>query len=612
MTRTRTGDPHDADPRTRLALLRQFYRDSHYSLFAAVLLVAWHVAYLRSTNTDTRWLPWVAYCASLIALRAAWRRSVLRSDDAELAATFTTWRRRAVAGAAATGLMWSAGLLMAFDAHDSVSQMYCATLACLTCVGSINVMAPQPRAFHALVLPVALTLAALFAVAGNLAGYGQALLVVIAALMATGLMRHHARLLNESLGLRHEREATLAQLEQAVAARTRFLAAASHDLRQPLHALGLLAAEARAALEGRSAARTAERIEEMVQALDALVDALMDISRIDANAITVTLGPIALGPLLERVVADFADQAELAGLRLRLRPTDAWVVSDALHLERIVRNLLSNALRYTREGGVLVGARARHGDGALKVTLEVWDTGCGIAEADCARVFDEFVQLRNPERQRALGLGLGLSIVQRLAQRLDHRVLVRSRPGHGSCFAVSMAAVADTQAVQARAEEAWNAGLPSLAGLVVWLVEDDPDVRIATARLLERWGCTVACSTDGDGLAGPPAPNCLVCDWRLPGARNGLEVIRALRATLATPLRALLISGEALPIEVQTEARDAGIDVARKPLPPARLRAWLASDGLPALAGDAPRATPFSPGRAPADRVLPAPPARGS
>lgn len=612
MARAGTGSLDDADPRTRLALLRQFYRDSHFSLFAAVLLVAWHVAYLRSTGTDTWWLPWVAYCAALITLRAAWRRAILRCDDAELAVTSPRWTRRAVAGAAATGLMWAAGMLMAFDARDSVSQMYCATLACLTCVGSINVMAPLPRAFHALVLPVALTLAALFAAAGNLAGYGQALLVLIAAMMATGLMRHHARLLNESLGLRHEREATLAQLEQAVAARTRFLAAASHDLRQPLHALGLLAAEARAELEGRSAARTAERIEEMVQALDALVDALMDISRIDSNAITVALGPVALGPLLERVVADFADQADLAGLRLRLRPTDAWVVSDGLHLERIVRNLLSNALRYTREGGVLVGARARHRDGVPEMTLEVWDTGCGIAEADRARVFDEFVQLGNPERQRALGLGLGLSIVQRLAQRLEHRVEVRSRPGRGSCFAVSMATITDAHAARSHAEQARSAGIPSLAGLVVWLVEDDPDVRTATARLLERWGCAVASSMDGDGLASPPAPSCLVCDWRLPGARNGLEVIRALRAALPTPLRALLISGEALPTEVHAEARDAGIDVARKPLTPARLRAWLASDGLPSPPGDARPTAPFSPGRAPADRVLPAPPARGS
>lgn len=585
MGRTKTETPGLEDPRTRLALLRQFYRDSLYSLVAAVLLVALHVAYVRSIAAVACWAPWVGYCVALLLLRAHWRRLCLRADDVSLGANNARWQRRAMFGAAGTGLMWAVALLMVFDPQDSVSQMYCATLACLTCVGSINVMAPLPRAFYALLLPVASTLAALFAAAGTMSGVFEAGLVFIAAFMATGLMQHHARLLQDSLALRHEHEATLAELEQAMLARSRFLAAASHDLRQPLHALGLLAAEARAELSGRSAERTAERIQEMVQALDALVDALMDISRIDSNAITLRIRPVALGPLLERLVSEFAEQAESQELQLRLRPTGAWVLSDELHLERIVRNLLSNALRYTSHGGVLLAARIRgHGD-AARVVLSIWDTGSGIAASDQARVFEEFVQLDNPGRSRTLGMGLGLAIVHRLAQRLDHPIALRSRVGRGSCFSISMAmASAAEQDEETARAVALGMALPSLAGLEVWLVEDDPDVLTATGRLLERWGCAVRTSADGSDLASEPAPHCLICDWRLPTGRNGLDVIRTLRAAAPGEIRALLISGEKVPAAILAEAQAEHIDVARKPLAPARLRAWLASDGLPSPA----------------------------
>lgn len=577
-----TVTPSPNDPRARLALLRQFYRDSHYSLVAAVLLIAGHVAYVRSTTAVAWWAPWVAYCAALLLLRTDWRRACLQADDVALAANAPQWERRAVLGAAATGVMWAVALLMAFDPQDSVSQMYCATVACLTCVGSINVMAPLPRAFHALLLPVALTLAALFAAAGTLLGIFEAALVLIAAFMATRLMQQHVRLLRESLTLRHEREGVLAQLEQAMLARSRFLAAASHDLRQPLHALGLLAADARAELVGRSAERTAERIEEMVQALDALVDALMDISRIDSSAITLRVRPVALGPLVERLASEFAEQAEAQGLQLRVRPTSAWVITDGLHLERILRNLLSNALRYTTRGGVLLAARMRGRGDRARVVLGVWDTGAGIAPSDQARVFDEFVQLDNPGRRRTHGMGLGLAIVQRLAQRLDHPVELRSRVGRGSCFSVALPlASAAAQADATARAGTFDVALPSLAGLDVWLVEDDPDVLAATTRLLERWGCSVRASADGSDLDAATAPHCVVCDWRLPAGRNGLDVIRRLRAGEPSGIRALLISGETMPAEVLAAADAERVDVARKPLAPARLRAWLASDGLP-------------------------------
>jgi len=561
--------PHPQDERTRRAMLLLFYAQSGVSLVAAALLVLLHVG----TQADRVALPvllgWAVAFAALIGVRARWKGQVAKLPET---VGPVPWERRAELGALATGVLWALALVMAFDRQLSATQMYAGMLACVTCVASINVMAPQPRAFVMLIAPVAATLIALFLSLGSWAGVYSALLVLNAVGLAMALTLRHTRLLRESHALRFEREALLAQAQAAREAQTRFLAAASHDLRQPVHALGLLAAQAAHELQGRRAAQTAEQLQAMAQALDGLVESLLDVSRLDSGALQPQWRSLPLQPLFERLSTEYAVLAEAKGLQWRLRPTTLWVRSDAQQLERLLRNLLSNALNHTAQGGVLLAARPRAG----RVQVAVWDTGPGIAPEHHERIFQEFVQLANPGRDRRRGHGLGLAIVARLARLLDHPVALRSRLGHGSCFAVSLPEDQPRLLTEPRTVPQ---GQP-LQGRCVALVEDDEAVREATVTLLRTWGCEVWAEAAVAPLlarlreAGA-RPQRLISDWRL-GEGDGLSAIAALREAFGGTLPALLISGETLPMSAKT-LQALRVQPARKPLPPAALRAWLSA-----------------------------------
>ncbi|MBI3369164.1 MAG: hybrid sensor histidine kinase/response regulator [Burkholderiales bacterium] len=596
MGRMEMPSPHADEPtdaRSRLAMLRAYYEYSRFSLVFAVLLIAMQVVYIADRAPRGLLVAWLLASALLLAMRWQWRVRFLAQTDEQATAELAAWRWRALAGAGGAGLMWAMALGMTFDPANVASQMFCATIAVLTCVGSINVMAPVPRAFQALLLPVAVTLALLFLSLAfgsngangegtNLTGLYLALLTLLAAVMANGLLQRHARLLLDSHAMRFEREAMLAQLEEANAAKSRFLAAASHDLRQPLHALGLLATQVREELHGRRAALTAERIETIVGSLDTLVDALMDISRLDSGQLEVHVATLPLSPIFDRLASEFAPLAEDRGLQWRLRPTPLWVRTDPVQLERMLRNLLGNALRYTESGGVLLAAQARQGGPGGQVRIGVWDSGIGIAPEHQQKVFDEFVQLHNPGRARGLGLGLGLSIVARLARLLGHRVSLRSRLGRGSCFSVELVGataedIASAMSITHIKDGQSALGGEPLAGLAVALVEDDDAVRESTLGLLQRWGCTVWAAPSAAGLQpGLGASERLICDWRL-AEGDGMQAIAVLRQRLGPDVPALLLSGETLPEAVLAQARQHDVTVARKPLPPAALRAWLGS-----------------------------------
>lgn len=351
--------PEPADARTRSAMLRLFYAQSGVSLVAAALLVVLLCGYERAHRSAWLLAGWAALFAALLLVRARWRQVVLRLDEAALAADATRWQRRAEIGAGLTGLLWSAALGMVFEVSDPSSQMFAAMLACITGVASINVMAPLPRAFLMLMLPLTLTLSSLFLALGSWSGLYDALLSLAGAALASSLMLRHARLLHESHAMRFEREALLAETQAAREAQTRFLAAASHDLRQPVHALGLLAAQAEAELQGRRAASTAGQLQSMAQALDGLIEALLDVSRLDSGAVVPHARALPLAALFDRLAPEFAVLADARGLQWRLWPTSLWVHSDEMQLERMLRNLLSNALNYTVQGGVLLAARDR-------------------------------------------------------------------------------------------------------------------------------------------------------------------------------------------------------------------------------------------------------------
>jgi signal transduction histidine kinase/CheY-like chemotaxis protein len=365
--------------------------------------------------------------------------------------------------------------------------------------------------------------------------------------------------------------------EKASRSKTGFLAAASHDLRQPLHALGLYMSALRQRTTDPAAREIVERMDNSVGALDSLLDSLLDISRIDAGALVPRPAAFDLAALLRRLGDEFAPDAAARGVRLSTRiggdgRARAW--SDPLLVERLLRNLVANAVKYTRRGGVLVTCRARHdAAGAALWRVEVWDTGPGIAPEEQERVFEEFYQAGNPERDRRAGLGLGLSIVRRLAQLLKLPLALHSVPGRGTRFVVVLPAT-DAQAQEpiVQAEPA------SLRGLCVAVIEDDPEVRSAMRALLSGWGCQVRDGADADELLrrdfGNAPPQALVADLRLRGGRDGIAEAERLRRVFGDALQVLLVSGDTAPERVRLMA-SSGLPWLAKPVAAARLRAWL-------------------------------------
>lgn len=360
--------------------------------------------------------------------------------------------------------------------------------------------------------------------------------------------------------------------ERATLAKSRFLAAASHDLRQPMHALGLFIAELAQHKHSAEVRRLVERIAASAGAIENLLDSLLDISRLDADVVRPNVRPFPLQPLLDRIATEERPGAQVRDLELRARPTDAWINSDPVLFERILGNLVSNAVRYTRKGRVLVACRRRGG----KLRIEVRDNGMGIPEEALESIFQEFVQLHNPERARDKGLGLGLPIVRRLTDLLGHRLSLRSAPGRGSVFAVEVPLVDPQPEDQSQGEDRAPG---DMGGLRVALVDDDPLARTSMESLLTSWGCDVVAAASHEALVDTlqredVAPRIIISDFRLAGVLNGVDVIRSVRALVGDEVPAMLISGDTGE-ETLRLAQQEGLPLLHKPVRPARLRAIL-------------------------------------
>jgi signal transduction histidine kinase/ActR/RegA family two-component response regulator len=364
-------------------------------------------------------------------------------------------------------------------------------------------------------------------------------------------------------------------LDHANQAQSRFLAAASHDLRQPVVAIGLLLGLARERAQSLDLRGLLDRAQQATRALEDLVRGLLDLSRLDDGPATRPHQAVPLQALFQAIAAHEQPAARAKGLHLRFRPTGLAVTSDPLLLEQILRNLVGNAIRYTEHGGVLVAARST----SAGVRLQVWDTGRGISAADQSRVFEAFVQLDNPGRDRSKGQGLGLAIVQRSTGRLAHPLSLRSVPGRGSCFTLLLPPATPVQATQASDTHA----VRPLQGRTVWLLDDDPAVRDALAERLSAWGAQVhrhasLAELDATLAANLPAPDWLLTDHRLP-AGDGTMAIARVRARWG-PVPALLITGDTAPA-VMAHLSAQALEVLHKPFRPEALLARLQRSAQP-------------------------------
>jgi PAS domain S-box-containing protein len=357
--------------------------------------------------------------------------------------------------------------------------------------------------------------------------------------------------------------------ERTSRARMRFLAAASHDLRQPLQALAMFSSALDhhvATPQGRTIVRS---MKTSLHGMEEMLDSLLDMSRLDAGAMRPEPQVFLINDILERLEAECRQQATAAGLHLIFVPSSAVVRSDPKLLSRIIGNLLSNAVRYTRQGRILVGCRHRRNS----VRVMVCDTGPGIPESQRLAIFGEFHQ--GDVSGRGAGMGLGLSIVQRFARLLGHRIEVRSVEGRGSTFSVEVPLAEEWQAPAAR--EAVEEDVREIAGAVVLVVDDNTDIRSALQIMLAAWGCdAVAVSTADEAFAALDGkrPDIILADLHLANSENGgVTAIAAIRHHVGADIPAFLLTADT---EAQPGRGGGGVAVLHKPLDPLDLRTALA------------------------------------
>ncbi|MDX1633281.1 MAG: NahK/ErcS family hybrid sensor histidine kinase/response regulator [Marinobacter sp.] len=392
---------------------------------------------------------------------------------------------------------------------------------------------------------------------------------------------------NANVGLRYqieEREKVERELVVAVNAakeanrsKDKYLAAASHDLMQPLNAARLLVSTLQDSKLPEYESRLIDRVHRALEGAEDLLADLLDISKLDQQAMQPDLSYVDVESLVAGLAEEFEPVARNAALMFRSRLTPATVRTDPRMLTRILRNLLSNAFRYTRSGGVLLAMRVR----SQQLRLEVWDTGIGIAEDKLEEIFTEFRQLLAPEAGGRTGVGLGLAIVERMARMLGCRVEVVSRPGSGSRFAITLP-LANAAPVSRPGAGLPAAGLAqgSLEGCRVLVIDNDEDITASMEALLSRWGCIVTTARDEAGALvicrQQGAPQAILADYHLDANRTGCEAIYALRRACNRDIPAAIITADrsdACRRELQTQY----MPVLNKPVKPNRLRALLSS-----------------------------------
>jgi len=388
-----------------------------------------------------------------------------------------------------------------------------------------------------------------FEIEAELPLLGRRILLLNAHEIDEGLAEHAKILLaiEDITERKHAAEALHAakrQAEQANLGKSRFLAAASHDLRQPLQTLSLLQGILAKKVADPEASKLVARLDETLGAMSGMLDTLLDINQLEAGIVRPSLGTFSVKDLLERLRTEFAYHAAARGLGWHVVPCRLFVHSDPRLLEQMIRNLLSNAVKYTESGRILLGCR-RHGG---KLRIEVWDTGPGIPEGQLKAIFEEFHQLENAARERSRGLGLGLAIVQRLADLLDHAVDVRSRPGKGSVFAIEVPLGHEDASRPSPPGQQVKEEIVRQRGTIL-VVEDDPGVRELLEVLLIDEGYDTLTAADGRRaleLIAPdaPHPDLVIADYNLPNGMNGVEVAARLRETVHQEFPVIILTGD--------------------------------------------------------------------
>jgi len=544
-------------------------------VFLVTMLIVWALSH-GSNALSLRVWGVAVILSNLNWFRYARRQRTLGVTQARAAQVVWTLMAINVVG----GSLWGSLVWIAFDANNLAASILVFSVVAGMAAGAVSTQGPVLRLYLAFLIPAMTMAITKLWFMGDPDFLSLSVAVVLYAFVMLGQAGNLGRTVRSSIDLRFENHELLEKLrqeteiadaarleaEQANAAKTKFLAAASHDLRQPIHAQGLflevlsrteLNAQQRELLASASAASDASA---------EMLNTLLDFSRVEAGVIEPQLQAFGMQPLLNKIEREFVSQADANGLAYRSRETALVVQSDPALIELILRNLVSNAIRYTERGGVLVTCRRR----GQQAVMEVWDTGIGIESSQQSEVFREFHQLGNPERDRRKGLGLGLAIVSGLARTLGHELALVSTLQRGSVFRLTLPLATAASAVAPLMVES---GKVRTLQMRVLLIDDDEAVREGMLHLLKDWGCECAVAEtieEALALARIEAPDVIISDYRLREQRTGIEAIATLRHLLGDALPALLITGDTAPERLR-EALASGIPLLHKPVSPSQL-----------------------------------------
>jgi signal transduction histidine kinase len=541
---------------------------------ASAITLAGAVLYQFSPDLLPKIVLWsAAIGATLLVRLVAWAWYLRLRPGDEAIEPWLKWF--AVPQVCAVCLIGAGPLLMLPDpsGHDiEVAMTLSVTVYSAALASSIKLSAYRP------LIPLALVPIVLIYVAGVLQVPGavpmlMALGGVLAGLWGYRLSGNVNEVIVRSMLLSMHNENLALAAERAERDKTRFLAAASHDLRQPMHAISLMVGMLRPRAAGPER-EVVERLERSIESMDALFDTILDLSKLDAGVVKPSTAEVPLRAVLDSIEVHFAPQAAAKQLALAVFPTRAIVATDRAVLERLLRNLVSNAIKYTSRGKVLIGCHRRGG----RLRVGVWDTGIGIAPENLERVFEEYFQADARPRDRSEGLGLGLSIVKRLARLLGSDVDVTSTPGRGSRFSIEVpfAGYAAPATAPVRADPAAPDSV--LVGKYILVIDDEPDVRFGTESVLRQWGCRSASAGSLDEVAALLErelrfPDAIVADFQLAG-HTGLEAIAAVQSYSGERTPAVIVTGEDLG-RAELESQGRLYPVLRKPVAREELRRHL-------------------------------------
>jgi signal transduction histidine kinase len=562
--------------RVRSEQIRVLYRSTPIGLFAALIgafVLTGVLVYVNGKPWRDAALWLVLVCVDFAArqiLCLAYARNATAYVD------WPPWAWRMTGMTLLGGLIWGVGATWLVASEATLQQLLVILVLSATASGAVPTFGSYLPATLAYLLPAMMPYMVWSLVQDDDVHRALALLsfIFIAAFsvlawLTSSNIAASLRLRFENLDLAQRLAQQKRLAEQANLAKSRFLASASHDLRQPVHALGMFVSALRGQTMNDEAQRLVGHIDNSVVALDTLFTALLDISRLDAGVVACHAESFAIQPLLQRVCEDYRTEAGDKGLRLVLHPCREGVHSDPVLLERILRNVISNAVRYTQHGRVVVGCRRGN-----PLSIQVWDSGMGIPPDMQERVFEEFYQLDNPERDRNKGLGLGLAIVRRLASLLDCRIELGSRVGLGTVVKLSVPLAPEAEWIKL-AETELLAEVQT-QGLIL-VVDDEVAIQEAMRSLLTCWGHEVIVAGSGAEMQARIAsclavPVLIICDYRLRAGENGIDVIQQLQAEFNADIPAMLITGDTAPERLR-EAQQSGFLLLHKPVPNSALRA---------------------------------------